>query len=60
MLFFCEKVVVDVMIEEKIIYVKYKIEGCYKINLDIFYFIIFFICVLFIFCMSNYNMLNLI
>lgn len=45
MLFFCEKVVVDVMIEEKIIYVKYKIEGCYKINLDIFYFILFFICV---------------
>lgn len=49
MLFFCEKVVVDVMIEEKIIYVKYKIEGCYKINLDIFYFIILFIWLLFVY-----------
>lgn len=41
---FCEKVAVDAMIEEKTTYVKYKTEGCYKINLDIFHFIILFIC----------------
>lgn len=43
---FCEKVAVDAMIEEKTTYVKYKTEGCYKINLDIFHFIILFICAL--------------
>lgn len=40
---FCEKVAVDAMIEEKTTYVKYKTEGCYKINLDIFHFIILFL-----------------
>lgn len=43
---FCEKVAVDAMIEEKTTYVKYKTEGCYKINLDIFHFIILFLCAL--------------
>lgn len=55
MLFFCEKVVVDVMIEEKIIYVKYKIEGCYKINLDIFYFIIYYFLYVFLFVYFLYE-----
>lgn len=40
---FCEKEAVDAMIEEKTTYVKYKTEGCYKINLDTFHFIILFL-----------------